>query len=59
MTKNHIIAYYPYSYNIYRTYHGMIREALSEKNFVIDYDGVKKIFQLNDIDVLYLNWIED
>lgn len=60
MIKNHIIAYYPYSYNIYRTYHGMIREILSEKYFVIDYDDVKKnFFQLNDIDALFLNWVED
>lgn len=60
MTKNHIIAYYPYHYNTYRTYHGMMREMLTEKYFVIDYYDVKKnIFQLHDIDALYLNWIED
>ena len=60
MIKDHIIAYYPYSYSIYTTYHGMIREMISEKYFIIDYYDVKKnIFQLNDIDALYLNWIED
>lgn len=59
MVKNSIVAYYPYSYNT-SLYHGLIQEMISEKYFVIDYNDLKKdIFQLNDIDAIYLNWIED
>ena len=57
--KNNIIAFYPYSYSA-NTYHGMIQEMLAEKYFVVDYNDLKKgIFQLEDIDAIYLNWIED
>lgn len=59
MVKSQIIAYYPYSYNTC-TYHGLIQKMISEKYFVIDYNDLKKdIFQLRDIDAIYLNWIED
>ena len=59
MTKNHIIAYYPYSYNTCG-YHGLIQEMISEKYFVIDYKDLKKnIIRMNDIDAIYFNWIED
>lgn len=59
MTKNHIIAYYPYTYNT-SAYHGLIQELLSEKFYIVDYNDLKKdIFSLNDIDAIYLNWIED
>lgn len=59
MIKDHVIAYYPYSYNTY-FYHGLIQKMISEKYYVIDYYDIKKnIFQLNDIDAIYLNWIED
>jgi glycosyltransferase involved in cell wall biosynthesis len=59
MKKEKIIAYYPYSCNT-NAYHGLIQEMLSERFFVIDYYDVKKdIFQINDIDAIYFNWIED
>ena len=59
MTKNHILAYYPYSYNA-SGYHGLIQKIISEKFYVIDYNDLKKeIFLLHDIDAVYLNWIED
>ena len=57
MTKNHILAYYPYSYNA-SGYHGLIQKIISEKFYVIDYNDLKKeIFLLHDIDAVYLNWI--
>lgn len=59
MEKNHIIAYYPYSYNTCG-YHGLIQEMISGKYFVINYNDLRKhIFQINDIDAIYFNWIED
>ena len=57
--KEKIIAYYPYSCNT-NAYHGLIQEMLSERFFVIDYNDLKKdIFQINDIEAIYFNWIED
>lgn len=59
MVKNHVIAYYPYSYNT-SSYHGLIQEMIAERYFVIDYNDVKRdTFQLQDIDAIYLNWMED
>ena len=57
--KNNIIAFYPYSYNS-NTYIGMIRDMIAEKYSVVDYNDLKKgIISLEQVDAIYLNWIED
>ena len=57
--KRMLIAYYPYSNDI-DLYHGMIQGMLSEKFLVIDYEDLKKgFFRLEDIDAIYLNWLEN
>lgn len=57
--KSNIIAFYPYSYAT-NIYHGMIQEMISERYSVVDYNDLKNgIIQPEEIDAIYLNWIED
>lgn len=57
--KTDIIAFFPYSYNS-NIYHGMIQDMLSKQYCVVNYCDVKKgLVSLENIDVIYLNWIED
>lgn len=57
--KTDIIAFFPYSYNS-NIYHGMIQDMLSKQYCVVNYCDVKKgLVPLKNIDVIYLNWIED
>lgn len=57
--KTDIVAFYPYSYNS-NAYHGMIQKMLSKRYCVVDYQDVKReIIPLENLDVIYLNWIED
>lgn len=57
--KTNIIAFYPYTVNTHQ-YSGMIQQMISEKFFVVDYKDLRNgIFQLEDIDALYFNWIEE